>query len=156
MQYLFSISTGSASGGCTFTFTSAMRAVFETRGKVAPRSALEVSGTGGGARRGPRLEREARDLLHPVALGLLHRIGLGRPCCACSALLGRVATATPFRCLKFQCLSDKSLWLQYAPFSLFQPLRRHILGHLQESVAEGSGGGYQTEAAARDKGGAGC
>lgn len=57
LHHLFSISTGSASGGCTFTFTSAMKAVFETRGKVAPRSALEVSGTGGGARRGGRRER---------------------------------------------------------------------------------------------------
>lgn len=51
LHYLFSISTGSASGGCTFTFTSAIRAVFQTRGKIAPGSALRAPSTGGGARR---------------------------------------------------------------------------------------------------------
>lgn len=92
LHYLFSISTGSASGGCTFTFTSAIRAVLETWEKVAP-------GAGEARARRPRV------LLRPVAPGF-RQVGLGRPCCACSALLSSVATRSPFCCPELQCLSD--------------------------------------------------
>lgn len=71
--YLFSTSTGSASGGCTFTFTSAMTAYFRALGAetlgvgsqgTAGREAEDRErGNGAGSRRGPSFPRGSRPLL---------------------------------------------------------------------------------------------
>lgn len=66
LVYLFSISTGSASGGCTFTFTSAMRAQFPGdagTGQRAGRGSRGLAKTAPGPGYGPSSSCRSRSFL---------------------------------------------------------------------------------------------
>lgn len=116
--YLFSISTGSASGGCTFTFTSAMRVQFPPFAQETPRVPKQQVWESKNWRR--QYQDGARGLLPPVAAGPSLSVGFRWPRCACSASLA--GPATSYSCFpEYPWLSDKQGWF------LHSELERHSL-----------------------------